>query len=107
MLINRRASGHGISKDEPRYFGMTNETYDVQQLLQPESIIREVDNACAPSVDDYSYMYSKVQEVPKDSLQSELKSGWRKPGKTSVKCIECALSRLLLKMQRFFLKDQK
>lgn len=81
MLVNKGASGHGISEDEPQSFGMTNDTYDVQRQLQSESIIREVDNACAPSVDDHSYMDSKVQEVPEDSLQSELKSGRRKPAR--------------------------
>ncbi|KAF3959202.1 hypothetical protein CMV_015969 [Castanea mollissima] len=81
MLVNKGASGHGISEDEPRSYGMTNDTYDVQQQLQSESIIREVDNACTPSVDDHSYMDSKLQEVPEDSLQSELKSGRRKPAR--------------------------
>jgi hypothetical protein len=81
MLVNKGAKGHGILENEPQSsFGMATETFDVHQL-QSDSIIREVDNTCAPSIDDHSYMDSKVQEVPEDSLQSELKSGRRKPGR--------------------------
>ncbi|KAE8100790.1 hypothetical protein FH972_018650 [Carpinus fangiana] len=81
MPVNKGARGHGISENEPQpSFRMATDTYDVQQL-QSDSIIREVDNTCAQSIDDHSYMDSKAQEVPEDSLQSELKSGRHKPGR--------------------------
>ena len=81
ILVNKGAIGCGISEDEPqRSFGMANDAYDAQQL-QSESIVREVDNSYALSVDGYSYMDSKVQEVPEDSFQSELKSARRKPAR--------------------------
>lgn len=81
MLVNKGARGHGISENEPQpSFGIATNSFDVQEL-RSDSIIREVDSTCAPSVDDHSYMNSKVQEVPEDSLQSELKSSRRKPGR--------------------------
>lgn len=76
---NDIARRHGISEDETQpSFEISND--DVLQV-QSVSITREVDDMCAPSVDDNSNMDSKLQEVPEDSQQSELKSGRRKPGR--------------------------
>lgn len=81
MLIRKGIRGHAISIDEPQpSFRMANDTFDIQQP-QSDSILREVDNTCAPSVDDQSYMDSKFEEVPEDSLQSQPKGSRRKPGR--------------------------
>ncbi|GAV77469.1 hypothetical protein CFOL_v3_20940 [Cephalotus follicularis] len=83
MSANKSARVVGILEDEPQpSFRVENESYDVQQL-QSGSTIREADDGYAPSVDDHSYMDSKVQEDPGDSLQSELKSDQRKRGRSS------------------------
>lgn len=70
-LASEEPTGCNIPEDEPQSsFRMVN-----------DSAIREADDGYAPSVDDQSYMDSKVQEISEDSQQSELRSGRRKPGR--------------------------
>lgn len=71
VLVSKEAIGCSIPEDEPQSsFRLAN-----------DSTNREVDNGYTPSVDGHSYMDSKVQDVPEDSQQSELRSGKRKPGR--------------------------
>ncbi|KAH7516601.1 hypothetical protein FEM48_Zijuj10G0152400 [Ziziphus jujuba var. spinosa] len=75
------ARGHLVPEDEPQTsFEIANGPFSVQQL-HSNNISREVDDGYSPSVDDHSFMDSKVQDIPEDSVQSELKSGRRKPSR--------------------------
>ncbi|VVA17884.1 PREDICTED: CROWDED NUCLEI [Prunus dulcis] len=79
MKVNR-ARGHIGHEDEPEpSFRMPNDA--ISQPLPSDNTNKEVDDGYAPSIDDHSFIDSKVKDVPDDSEQSELKSYQRKPGR--------------------------
>ncbi|KAM1378712.1 hypothetical protein ACFX2I_020699 [Malus domestica] len=80
MLINEGARGHIGHEDEAgASFRMPNDSS--AQPLPSDNTTKEVDDGCAPSIDDHSFIDSKVKDVPDDSEQSELKSGRQKPAR--------------------------
>ncbi|KAB2624353.1 nuclear matrix constituent protein 1-like protein [Pyrus ussuriensis x Pyrus communis] len=80
MLINEGARGHIGHEDEVgASFRVPNDSS--AQPLPSDNTIKEVDDGYAPSIDDHSFIDSKVKDVPDDSEQSELKSGRQKPAR--------------------------
>lgn len=82
--MQESADEHGgrIFEDESQpHRRLVSDSLDVQQL-ESANTIRDVGIEFAPSVDDNSFMDSKVQDVPEDSQQSELRSGPKRSKKT-------------------------
>ncbi|TXG56777.1 hypothetical protein EZV62_018090 [Acer yangbiense] len=80
VLVSKEATGCSIPEYEPRpSLGMVNDSFDMQQH-KSDNTIKEVCDGYAPSLDEHSYMDSKVQDIPEDSQQSELRSNRRRPG---------------------------
>ncbi|KAM2679672.1 hypothetical protein EV2_011557 [Malus domestica] len=80
MLINEGEGGHISHEDEPGpSFRMLNDSS--AQPLPSDNTSKEVDDGYAPSIDDHSFIDSKVKDVPDDSGQSEIKSGRQQPAR--------------------------
>ncbi|CAK7326495.1 unnamed protein product [Dovyalis caffra] len=70
-----------IHVDEARVsFGTADDSVDIQHR-QSDGIKKGAGGGYSVSLDDQSYMDSKMQDMPEDSEQSELKRGRRKPGR--------------------------
>ncbi|KAL5828493.1 hypothetical protein ACOSQ3_017961 [Xanthoceras sorbifolium] len=81
VLVSKEATGCNIPEYEPQpSLGVVNDSFDKQQH-KSDTTTKEVYDGYAPSLDEHSYMDSKVEDIPEDSQQSEPKSDRRRPGR--------------------------
>ncbi|XP_028108259.1 protein CROWDED NUCLEI 1-like [Camellia sinensis] len=68
------------TEDGPESFGVATDSFDVQRI-QSYNSIGEVSFGQDQSVDDQSDMNSRIQEIPEDLQNSDLKGVHQKPGR--------------------------
>lgn len=80
VLINNEVIGCSIPDKTQTLLGVVNDSFDNQQHKSGNTM-KETGDGYGPSLDEHSYMDSKVQDVPEDSQQSELRSHNQKRGR--------------------------